>query len=114
VSSATQMLKTPPGLLASCAKATPPLEGAVLSSTTFQSLPSPLPVFSTFQPAGTLPISALLKVRILPSSAHAAVPATASTASAVVHRIVRSPGTEEMEHTPCPIENVHIRFQWSW
>src|SRR5207245_4698800 len=90
------MLNTPPGLFAVCASTTPLLEGAVSSSTTFHTLPSPLPVFSAFQPVGTFPTSSLLnlKARSLPSSANTAAPASATSATTVVHRIVRSPWIE--------------------
>src|SRR5215467_9358315 len=96
------MLKTPPGLLAVWARTTPLFPGAVSSSTTFHTLPSPLPVFSAFQPVGTFPTSSLLnlKARSLPSAAQTAAPASATSATAVVHRIARSPRNRGTEGHP--------------
>ncbi len=96
VSWATQMLKTPPGLLAVWANARPLLEGAVPSCTTFHTLPSPLPVFSAFQPEGTLPTSPLLnwKLRTLSSAASSSELDSSATSAAIMivtRRIVRSP-----------------------
>src|SRR6516162_7080385 len=100
------MLKTPPGLLAVWANTYPLREGAVSSATTFHTLPSPLPVCSAFQPAGTFPTSSLpnLKARSSPSSAQTAAPASAMSATTVVHRIVRSPRNTRTERGP-PLAN---------
>src|SRR5260370_15295018 len=87
-----QILKRALGLSAVWARTYPLLEGAVSSATTFHTLPSPLPVFSAFQLAGTFPRSSLLnlKARSLPSTDHAAALASATSTATVVRRIVHS------------------------
>src|SRR5262249_55426569 len=82
VSSATQMLKNGLGPSAVCARAYPDFDGVVSSATTFQTLPSPLPVLAAVQPLGVLPTSSLLKVIVRGfSSAARTTPAIASRAS---------------------------------
>src|SRR5262249_48717654 len=65
---------------------------AVGSATTFQTLPSPLPVLSACQPVGTLPTSSLPRRKPGALSwASATAPVSASSAATLVHRIVPSP-----------------------
>src|SRR5262245_29868559 len=90
--SATQRLNIGPGLSAVWARAKPDLDGAVGSATAFQILPSPLPVLSACQPVGTVPTSSLPKRKLGALSwASTIAPVSASSASTLIHRIVRSP-----------------------
>src|SRR4051812_1362646 len=79
--STTHRLNTVLTLAVVCASAAPFFDGAVSSATTIQTPASPLPVFSTFQPAGTLPAPALLKgngCAVLPP-ARTTAPVTSTT-----------------------------------
>src|SRR5262249_59697512 len=107
--SATHRLNIEPGLSAVWARAKPDFDGAVLSSTTFHTLPSPAPVLSAFHPAGTFPRSAFPNVNVfaLSSAAVRTAPATATNPAAQTHLsarvIARPPSAAGRTGSPaCP------------
>src|SRR5262249_13733061 len=97
-----QRLNRGPGLAAVWARTQPVLPGPVGSSTTFHTLPSPLPVLSAFHPAGTLPTSVLRngKPRALSSATSKEPPSrTAKAARVLTRRIVYPPSDQRTRET---------------
>src|SRR5205823_1348122 len=106
----THRLNTKPGLAAVWASAKPLFDGAVSSATTFQTLPSPLPVLSVTQPAGTLPRSPLLnriaRVFSAPATRVAAISSPATDITKL--RITDPPHVRTRNHPaadPVPFES---------
>src|SRR6516164_6836056 len=92
-SSDTHRLNIVLALSALWANAKPDLGGAVLSSTTFQILPAPLPVLSAVHPAGTWPTSSLVNLKLVDLSLanSTAAPINRIPTAMAILRIGRAP-----------------------
>src|SRR5262245_57029311 len=87
------MLNNCSGPSAVCARAYPFFDGALSSATTFQTLPSPLPVLAEVQPLGSLPASPLANVNVSASCAAAGAQAASKATVTAAQRVIgRSSG----------------------
>src|SRR5262245_30542734 len=100
VPSATQRLNSAFGPAAVWARTWPVFDGAVSSAITFQMLPSPSPVLSAFQPAGSLPTSPLTKEKVREGACSATDRVVAGRTTAAVRmnlRMMENSFTEKTE-----------------